>query len=191
MHLLHAATHCRMPWKNGGGVTTEIAVFPEGAGLDDFEWRLSMATVATDGPFSLFAGIDRTLAVLEGEGVVLSVEGMADATLTTASPPFAFAADRSASARLVSGPISDLNIMTRRGVWTHQVEGLALQGTTDLAGGGDAAVLFCASGQVAIANGKEQATLLPEDAAILDAPQIELAAVTPAVLYLVRLTRTG
>ena len=180
-----------MPWKNGGGVTTEIAVFPEGAGLDDFEWRLSMATVATDGPFSLFAGIDRTLAVLDGEGIVLSVEGMADATLTTASPPFAFAADRSASARLMSGPIADLNIMTRRGVWKHHVERLALQGTTDLAGGGDAAVLFCASGQVAIANGKEQATLLPEDAAIVDASQIELAADTPAVLYLVGLTCTG
>ena len=79
-----------MPWKNGGGVTTEIAVFPEAAGLDDFEWRLSMATVATDGPFSLFAGVDRTLAVLDGEGIVLSVDGMADATLTPASPPFAF-----------------------------------------------------------------------------------------------------
>ena len=45
MRLLRAATHRRMPWKNGAGVTTEIAVFPESAGLDDFEWRLSMATV--------------------------------------------------------------------------------------------------------------------------------------------------
>ena len=72
MKLLRARNHRRMPWKNGGGVTTEIAVFPANAGLEDFEWRLSMATVASDGPFSLFAGIDRTLAVLEGEGLVLA-----------------------------------------------------------------------------------------------------------------------
>ena len=54
-----------------------------------------MATVASDGPFSLFPGVDRTLAVLEGEGIVLSVEGQAGrSTLTRDSPPLAFPADR-------------------------------------------------------------------------------------------------
>jgi environmental stress-induced protein Ves len=191
MRLLRAADRRRMPWKNGGGVTTEMAVFPESSGLDDFEWRLSMATVASDGPFSLFAGVDRTLAVLDGEGIVLSVQGMADATLTRTSPPFAFAADRSASARLISGPITDFNAMTRRGVWKHRVERLAFQGTTVLAGGDDAAIIFCASGEVAIASGMEQATLLPEDAAIVDGSHTEAAANAAAVLYLVRFTRTA
>ena len=55
-----------MPWKNGGGTTIEIAVSPHGAGLDDFDWRVSMAHVASHGPFSLFPNIDRTLAVLSG-----------------------------------------------------------------------------------------------------------------------------
>ncbi len=126
-----------MPWKNGGGVTTEIAVFPEAAGLDDFEWRLSMATVASDGPFSLFAGVDRTLAVLEGEGIVLSVEGQAEERITPASPPLAFAADRPTSARLIAGPITDLNAMTRRGRWTHRMERLVVRGSAAIADGGD------------------------------------------------------
>ncbi|RUU10282.1 HutD family protein, partial [Mesorhizobium sp. M7A.T.Ca.TU.009.01.3.2] len=73
MRILRAAEYRSMPWKNGGGVTTEIAVSPSGAGLDDFDWRVSMARVELSGPFSQFAGIDRTLAVLEGEGIVLEI----------------------------------------------------------------------------------------------------------------------
>ena len=69
MRLLPAAGHRRMPWKNGGGETVEIAISPADAGLDGFDWRLSMATVATDGPFSVFPGIDRSLAVIRGAGI--------------------------------------------------------------------------------------------------------------------------
>lgn len=53
---LLAANHRRMPWKNGRGETTEIAVWPEGAGLQDFGWRLSMAGVSEHGAFSAFPG---------------------------------------------------------------------------------------------------------------------------------------
>ena len=80
--LLRNADHRRMPWKNGGGETVEVIVHPEGASLSDFGWRVSMATVASDGPFSVFPGIDRTLAVLSGEGMDLSIEGLGDRLLT-------------------------------------------------------------------------------------------------------------
>ncbi len=83
---LHMTTQCvlspadyrRMPWKNGGGHTTEIAAFPAGAGLASFVWRVSIADVLQDGPFSPFPGIDRTLVLLEGEGMRLSGDGRAD-----------------------------------------------------------------------------------------------------------------
>ena len=52
-----------MPWKNGGGVTSELARSPQ---ADEFDWRLSVAEVATDGPFSQFPGIDRLLVLLSG-----------------------------------------------------------------------------------------------------------------------------
>ena len=62
----------RVPWKNGGGTTAEVAAFPEGSGFETFGWRISMADVASDGPFSLFPGIDRTLIVVEGDGIELA-----------------------------------------------------------------------------------------------------------------------
>jgi environmental stress-induced protein Ves len=64
-----------MPWKNGGDETTEVAAGPPGASLETFDWRISMAHIAQSGPFSLFPGVDRTLAVLSGVGIRLSVAG--------------------------------------------------------------------------------------------------------------------
>ena len=121
MHILRRENHRVSRWKNGGGETAGIAVFPENAGLDDFDWRISMATVASDGPFSAFPGIDRTLSVLQGEGIVLEVDGR-ETELTPGSTPFSFAADATSSARLLGGTIIDLNVMTRRGRFTHTVE---------------------------------------------------------------------
>ena len=109
-----------MPWKNGGGFTTEIAIGPEGAALDQFDWRVSMAEIMTDGPFSSFAGIDRTLSILEGNGIRLTVGGETT-VLTRESAPFGFPGDAATSAILVDGPVIDLNVMTRRGVIEHRV----------------------------------------------------------------------
>ena len=80
--ILRAADHRRMPWKNGRGETVEVAVHPPGAGLDDFGWRVSMAGVTEDGDFSIFPGIDRSLAVLSGTAVDLQIAGQGDHRLT-------------------------------------------------------------------------------------------------------------
>ncbi len=63
-HRFDRATLPATPWKNGGGVTREIVCQPPGAGLAAFDWRVSIATIASDGPFSLFAGIDRVITLL-------------------------------------------------------------------------------------------------------------------------------
>ena len=113
------------PWKNGGGTTREIAAFPPGAGFDTFGWRLSVAEVERDGPFSAFPGIDRTIALLRGAGMRLRdlVRGDEHA-LTAAGVPHAFAGEASIDARLVDGATSDFNVMTRRGQWSAKVERL-------------------------------------------------------------------
>jgi len=121
MRILRASDHKRMPWKNGKGETVEIAVFPAAATVDDFDWRISMATVAEDGLFSVFADIDRTLSILTGDGIELSVEREPDRVLRPDTPSHAFPADAVTSARLLSGPITDLNVMTRRGKFSHRV----------------------------------------------------------------------
>ena len=89
MRLLPAADRVPVPWKNGGGVTREVAAFPDGAGFDDFLWRISMAEVRADGPFSVFPGVDRVLAVLEGR-LRLAVEGLAPIEVGPDSPPAIF-----------------------------------------------------------------------------------------------------
>ncbi len=117
--LLPASLHRRMAWKNGGGSTTEIAVSPAEADLAGFDWRISMARIDRDGPFSLFQGVDRTLVVLEGKGIVLG--GLEDGprVLMPVSEPLAFPADRSVHCALIEGPTTDLNVMTRRGRFHH------------------------------------------------------------------------
>jgi environmental stress-induced protein Ves len=116
----------RMTWKNGGGETAEVAVFPPSASLETFGWRISMATVSADGAFSVFPGIDRTLVLLNGAGMRLRIDGEPEVTLTTETAPLAFPADAQTTASLVHGPIIDLNVMTRRGQFRHSVEKLII-----------------------------------------------------------------
>jgi environmental stress-induced protein Ves len=75
--------------------------------------------VASDGPFSSFPEIDRTLIVVEGAGIELNVEGV-PFQLDRASPKLSFAGDDITIGRLLSGPIRDLNVMTRRGHFRHR-----------------------------------------------------------------------
>ena len=114
LELLRAADRAAVPWKNGGGVTREVAIWPPGAGFDDFAWRVSMAEVRADGPFSHFPGVDRILTVLEGS-LSLTVHGAGVFDLSARSAPLAFDGATLASAKLTAGPVLDLNVMTRRG----------------------------------------------------------------------------
>jgi environmental stress-induced protein Ves len=119
-----------MRWKNGKGETIEIAVEPPGAALDAFDWRVSMAAVVEDGAFSCFEGIDRTLAVLTGGPLALHVGDQPPAVLTAGGAPLSFAADDPCQAQLQGPSVTDLNVMTRRGRWTHALQ--RLDGPTPL-----------------------------------------------------------
>lgn len=167
MRILRAADHRRMPWKNGGGVTTEIVVHPENAGLDGFEWRLSMALVAQDGPFSLFPGIDRVLAMLEGEGLSLSIDGAAPELLAPTSPPLAFAGDVPVHGALAGGPVTDLNLMVRRGT-PHAMRRVVPGPGEELVLRARWNLLFNPAGRVEIAAGTLRADLGPQDALLIE-----------------------
>jgi hypothetical protein len=123
MKILRAADRVAMPWKNGGGVTREVAVWPPDAGIGKFDWRVSIAEVQSAGPFSHFAGIDRTLAILEGR-MALAFAGRA-VELDADSPPFAFPGDVACSGTPIGGAVTDLNVMTRRGRCAARVERIA------------------------------------------------------------------
>jgi environmental stress-induced protein Ves len=118
--IVRAGSLARVPWKNGGGTTAEIAVFPEAAGFEAFDWRISLAEVEADGPFSAFPGVDRTLMLVEGTGLDLT---LADGSHGLAAPgdAWSFAGEEPVSAHLRAGPIRDLNVMTRRESCRHRV----------------------------------------------------------------------
>jgi environmental stress-induced protein Ves len=103
------------PWKNGGGTTREVACWPPGAGLDSFDWRVSIATIAASGPFSAFAGIDRTIMLLEGAGARLqSPDFSIDQQLVQPLVAFSFPGEAAPNCELLGGASSDLNVMVRR-----------------------------------------------------------------------------
>ena len=188
MRILRAAEYRSMPWKNGGGVTTEIAVSPTGAGLDDFDWRVSMARVEGGGPFSRFAGIDRTLAVLEGEGIVLDIAGRSPTTVTRATDPLSFPADVQTSATLIGGPITDLNVMTRRGRMMHSVERLVISAPVEIRTEAGTTLILCLNGEV-IVPAAEPVRLGPLDT-LLPGPDSASLLVQPAheaTLFVIRL----
>ena len=155
MRLIRFADLVPTPWKNGGGITTEIAASPAGAGFGDFDWRLSIADVASDGPFSLFAGIDRTLTLIAGNGLVMTIDGGRPLTLTRTSPPLSFPGDVPVSAALVAGPIRDFNVMTRRGRYAHSVTRHDLKtGPAALPSGGTRLVVSLGAGSLGIAGAR-------------------------------------
>lgn len=103
------------PWKNGGGTTREVACWPFGAGLDSFDWRVSIATIAAGGPFSAFRDIDRTIMLLDGAGVRLrSRDASIDQRLDEPLAPFNFPGEAALNCELLGGASSDLNVMVRR-----------------------------------------------------------------------------
>jgi environmental stress-induced protein Ves len=120
VEILPAALRTSVAWKNGGGVTREIAAFPRGADLSHFDWRISTAEVRSGGLFSAFPDIERILCVLEGE-LTLSVQGQATVRLSKGSAPFAFAGDVPAQAEPHGGIVVDLNVMARRGCYVAAV----------------------------------------------------------------------
>jgi environmental stress-induced protein Ves len=102
-----------MPWANGRGVTTELYVHKD-ARTGRMLWRLSIAGVDSDGPFSHFAGYDRVLVLLEGAGLTLS---HGDGTVDRLSRVYeiaTFPGDVATQAALTDGPIKDFNLIADR-----------------------------------------------------------------------------
>ncbi|GAB3626478.1 Protein Ves [Pandoraea terrae] len=102
------------PWKNGGGVTRELAVAPPRASLDNFVWRASVADVSASGPFSTFPGIDRVIVLLDGDGMVLAGADGTSHRLTTRFAPHVFPGETPIEATLTGGATRDFNLMVRR-----------------------------------------------------------------------------
>lgn len=193
MRILRATDYRTTAWKNGGGQTSEIAVHPEGAGFDAFHWRLSMARVEADGPFSTFPQVDRSLALVEGNGLVLSIGVRPPVALRDRFDPLPFPGDEETRCSLLDGPVTDLNIMTRRGRTTHvmQARDLGADESLELQLGDH--LVFCAEGQVSADEGSYDFLLDRFDTLHLDRSDgtMRLTALQPSVLLVTALYAAG
>ena len=127
MHRRGPADYRVMPWKNGGGATTELLIEPPGATLQGgFRWRLSMAEVAASGPFSRFPGVDRSLMLLACGGMELDHGEHGRQRLERPLAPVRFPGEWPTEGTLLAGPCRDFNVMTARAEATHTLEVVAL-----------------------------------------------------------------
>lgn len=94
------------PWRNGGGVTRTIATC-------DGQWRISMAEIDCDGPYSRFDGLTRVSLVLRGAGIVLH----SGSGVVKLKPFEAVEYDGAVAwqAKLIDGPVRVLNVMSANG----------------------------------------------------------------------------
>jgi environmental stress-induced protein Ves len=168
MRVLRSSEYRTQAWKNGGGTTVEIAVAPEGAGMDRFDWRVSMANVERPGPFSVFPEIDRSLAILEGAGMALHFADRGIVRLERSSPAFSFPGDLPVEATLPAGPVLDLNVMSRRGRWRHTLFHVAAISEFRLARRG--AVTLCLVRGAAASVPQHSAVVSDGDTLILEEP---------------------
>lgn len=121
MRILRATERQALPWKNGAGVTREVLAHPPGSDLGHFDWRVSIAEIHSAGPFSHFPGIERRLAVLAG-CLRLSIDEGAALSVSPDTPPVEFSGDVPTFADPVGGPVTDLNVMMRRGRFDCSLE---------------------------------------------------------------------
>ena len=149
MRLIPRDSLTPMPWKNGGGITREIACFPAGSGSAGFDWRISTAEVAADGPFSRFDGIDRRLYLLEGAGLDLRIGP--DTMRLRPGEHVDFAGEVPVDGRLVDGAVSDLNIMVRRDRQQAHFAAAKVTGAAAIDLPWETAALFVLEGEIALA----------------------------------------
>jgi environmental stress-induced protein Ves len=171
------------PWKNSGGTTREVVKFPASSTIETFDWRISLAAVASSGPFSLFPGIDRTMIVTDGHGIELD-DNDERVALRHSDEPFSFPGEIPYRASLLRGPIADLNVMTRRTRYSHAVRRYRAAGTSIDRGNTRVIVslsdrLICAVGTESVALARLDSLLVQGmESAAVEAPdwlEVEIA----------------
>lgn len=188
MHIIRLSACPPSTWKNGGGSTRQLLAYPPGASLDSFTYRVSVAEVDSDGPFSHFPGVDRSLAILQGDGLALMNGPQLFGTLLAGQPPMAFDGSLPLSGLRLGGKVRDFNVMTRRGHASHHCQQLVLDSGSHHLTLPSGSLLFVASGQLQLAT----QTLHAMEALWLDEAQdLAMHCTQPASLLLTSFTLSG
>ena len=143
-------------WQNGGGITHQLCRQDDEQGL---LWRLSIAEVASDGPFSCFDNIDRIILLLTGEG--FSLHGVGDNPQLLDAPlmPFSFAGETAIHCTLLKGAVRDFNLMTRRDTVQAQLKVLTIGSAVQTLPLSPQTLIYIASGSINAVLGAKHLTL--------------------------------
>lgn len=166
--IIRAADCPPIPWKNGQGLTREIAIYPSCADSEHFLWRVSVAEVNRAAPFSAFPGIDRHIALLDGAGFTMTLDDNREHALLTPFESFAFAGEARVTVTLAGGPTRDFNLMTRRGHVHGEVIAWTTPGVYRV--DGDTVLIYAARGRIDTADGvlhSGDAWLFPSDTSVV------------------------
>jgi environmental stress-induced protein Ves len=126
---LDPAAYRRTPWKNGGGITIDIAdAYAPGAAAGSWNgmlWRLGRTQIVEPGPFSDLSGYDRILTVIGGRGLVLEIAAGQALDVREPFRPVRFTGEDRITSRLEGGPVAVLNLMSDR---RHAIDVTILSG---------------------------------------------------------------
>jgi len=172
------------PWKNGLGTTKQLAVFPPDSNASAFEWRVSIAHLRGTAPFSEFPGIERCLAMLEGE-VTLLRESQPHVTLTPASTPVTFSGVEKIIGRVESQSALDLNLMYQASCWRASMQRLSLQAGESIRT--SALTLLCVCEPVCLKISNDVVDLRLFDTLRLNEPGTDVVALSKVTGYVIEL----
>jgi len=169
MRLIARADYRPMPWKNAAGTTLEILIYPVSATVSELSlmWRVSIAQVTADAPFSRFPGYDRLIMLLDGDGMTLDSGALGAMALDKPLQPMALPGELAVTAKLKGGPCRDFNVITQRAkararLSVHRLDKapLAVSGDSDavlayaVAGGISAGGVTAATGDTLFRDGR-------------------------------------
>lgn len=172
--LLDPAGYRRTPWKNGGGVTVDIAEHEDA-------WRFGRTPITTPGPFSDYSGFDRAQVLVAGRGLVLQTpDGEID--LRTPFQPVTFAGETPIVSRLEAGPVEVVNLIGNRA--RVQVDLQVLHGGATMGRSAGTHIVYAAQGPAALAIEGAAHRLASDHALRLDVGSPTMVACTGGVLLL-------
>lgn len=187
--LIPFASLTPVPWKNGAGNTTDIAVAPPGAQGYAFDWRVSQASIAHDGPFSLFPGVDRTLALVEGPGMVLDVDDGSRFVLGMSADEdrvIEFDGESAIRATLNGGATIAFNVMTRRAACQHKLGRRRLSGSSVFSARGSCSLLYLAEGEsLSVSSDLERIGMVRFDTIVFDGEAVWTLEADAATVFIV------
>ena len=180
-----------MPWSNGGGVTTECFAHRE-EGSDRILWRISMAGVDADGPFSHFAGYDRILVLMEGQGLRLSHRDGTEHDLCNVYDLAYFGGDAETHASLAGGPVQDFNVIADRSTFRPAVTVIQSGSNNRLSISASVLAVFAIDNDLLIADPDMGSYHLPEgDLLLVEGPTQGDWAVSGATAIVTQLLRVA